>query len=389
MLRYLIPVVVIVLLLDALVRLVMYWTTAQEHLALYSATVCLATAAVLTLVIGMVTRIIGGWLEQAEHARDKAIAEYRIAVIGLKLCQGQPGPEKRRTEPDQWRSQKHLTGPEGVSSGVHELKKPVRVLTLNIDLLRKRGQHRHGQSDDLNTLASMDTTTKYMERIVNNILEYAKTESGNYEVTLDWFCLTTLLQDVSNIMAPLLAPGGNSLVIEQPTAIGQVHADQQLVEQCLVNLLGNANEATHNGKLTLSVQREHDRDGDWLALRVTDTGCGMTLEQQQRLFQPFVRVVEDGQKNRKGSRLGLVISRNYCKLMKGELTLEKSSPGAGSTFIMRLPLLAPPVVQPPPDLAMTTTDGGTGPVSAQADSPGPDAAGHRRLCVHDGGAEPS
>jgi CheY-like chemotaxis protein len=101
----------------------------------------------------------------------------------------------------------------------------------------------------------------------------------------------------------------------------------------LLNLLSNANKFTSEGKLTLTVARESDSR---VCFRVSDTGIGMTKEQLDRLFQAFSQSDASTVKRFGGTGLGLAITKRFCTMLGGDVTVE-STPGTGSTFIIRLP----------------------------------------------------
>jgi CheY-like chemotaxis protein len=104
----------------------------------------------------------------------------------------------------------------------------------------------------------------------------------------------------------------------------------------LDNLLSNACKFTEKGTVTLRVEREAADGKDWLAFHISDTGIGMTPEQQQKLFQAFVQADATTTRKFGGTGLGLVITRNLCRMMGGDVSVT-SQKGAGTTFTMRLP----------------------------------------------------
>jgi signal transduction histidine kinase len=118
-----------------------------------------------------------------------------------------------------------------------------------------------------------------------------------------------------------------------------LHGDRLRIRQCVFNLVGNACKFTHNGRVTVTGDLESSADGDFYALRVTDTGIGISPENLGRLFVDFTQL--DASTNRKygGSGLGLAISRRLSRLMGGDITVT-SNPGEGSTFTFRVPVNA-------------------------------------------------
>jgi hypothetical protein len=160
---------------------------------------------------------------------------------------------------------------------------------------------------------------------------------------------------------------GNVLEVHCDDRLGTMHADQTKLTQVLFNLLSNAAKFTQRGKVTLTVTCEindfrsgsRSREAEvvgaevlsrnpkvktknsklfkWVCFRVSDTGIGISEEQQQRLFQAFTQGDASTTRRYGGTGLGLVISRHFCQMMGGEIVVE-SKPGYGSTFTVCLPL---------------------------------------------------
>ena len=116
-----------------------------------------------------------------------------------------------------------------------------------------------------------------------------------------------------------------------------MHADLTKVRQALFNLLSNAAKFTEAGMITLRATRADDA----MTFTVTDTGIGMSEEQQSRLFQAFSQAEADTSARFGGTGLGLALSREFCRMMGGDITVT-STPGVGSTFTIRLPVAVRP-----------------------------------------------
>jgi CheY-like chemotaxis protein/anti-sigma regulatory factor (Ser/Thr protein kinase) len=128
----------------------------------------------------------------------------------------------------------------------------------------------------------------------------------------------------------------NAFVIERGKNLGTIDADATKLRQAVLNLLSNAAKFTQNGKVTLTVDRI-DRDGkDWVEIKVADTGVGISKEQQLKLFSNFQQANAAIAAKFGGTGLGLSLSQNLCKLMKGEISVE-SEPGQGACFTIHLP----------------------------------------------------
>jgi signal transduction histidine kinase len=126
-----------------------------------------------------------------------------------------------------------------------------------------------------------------------------------------------------------------------------VHADQMRLRQALLNLMSNANKFTDRGTITIDARQRHENGCGWITLAVQDTGIGMTPDQMGKLFQEFSQASSATASKYGGTGLGLVISRRFCQMMGGDITVE-SERGRGSTFTIRLPRIvdAPKEVVP-------------------------------------------
>ena len=121
------------------------------------------------------------------------------------------------------------------------------------------------------------------------------------------------------------------------------------LRQALLNLMSNANKFTEKGTVTIAAHQGQE-NGEWITLAVMDTGIGMTPEQMGKLFQEFSQASSATASKYGGTGLGLVISRRFCQMMGGDITVE-SEVGRGSTFTIRLPR----IVDAPKEVAANPT----------------------------------
>lgn len=174
---------------------------------------------------------------------------------------------------------------------------------------------------------------KHLLGLINNILDLSKVEAGKVELFVETFAIAPLMQEITDTLHPLLTKNHNTLVINCPSDIGSMRSDITKLRQSLFNLLSNASKFTENGTVTLTVER---RESGWITFCVSDTGMGMTPEQQAKLFQAFTQADASTTRKYGGTGLGLVITQQFCKLLGGDIQVE-SKAGQGTTFTMRLP----------------------------------------------------
>jgi signal transduction histidine kinase/DNA-binding response OmpR family regulator len=174
---------------------------------------------------------------------------------------------------------------------------------------------------------------KHLLGLINNILDLSKVEAGKMELFLETFAIATLIDEIAATLRPLLTKNRNTLAINCPAQIGSMHADVTKLRQSLFNLLSNASKFTENGLITLTVTK---REAGWITFCVSDTGIGMTPQQQATLFQAFTQADASIARKYGGTGLGLVITQQFCHMMGGDIQVE-SQVGKGSTFTIRLP----------------------------------------------------
>ncbi|MHB8522177.1 MAG: response regulator [Limisphaerales bacterium] len=217
----------------------------------------------------------------------------------------------------------------------HELRTPLNAIIGYSEMLQEEAQD-VGQETFVPDLQKIHTAGKHLLGLINDILDLSKVEAGKMTLYLETFDLAALARDVTATIQPLVASNANRLEVSCPADIGVMHADQTKVRQSLFNLLSNASKFTERGKITLEFLRQAEAEQEWVYMRVTDSGIGMSPEQLGRLFEAFTQANTAISRKYGGTGLGLVLSRNFCELMGGNLTVT-SELGKGSTFTIKLP----------------------------------------------------
>ena len=174
---------------------------------------------------------------------------------------------------------------------------------------------------------------KHLLGLINNILDLSKVEAGRAELFLETFEIAPLLEEITDTLRPVIEQKENTLVVRCPDDIGSMRADVTKLRQSLFNLLSNASKFTEKGTITLSISRPQS---GWVSFGVSDTGIGMTPEQQAKLFKPFTQADASTTRKYGGTGLGLVITRQFCELMGGSIKV-KSEAEKGTTFTICLP----------------------------------------------------
>jgi PAS domain S-box-containing protein len=217
----------------------------------------------------------------------------------------------------------------------HELRTPLNAIIGYSEMLLDEATDQ-GQSAMLPDLEKIRTAGKHLLALINDILDLSKIEAGKTELVLETFGVAELIAEIITTIKPLLERNGNTLEVHGADTGDLMHADPVRVRQCLLNLLSNACKFTEHGTITLQMRRVIESGGDWITFGVTDTGIGMTPEQQSRLFQDFSQADASTTRKYGGTGLGLAISQRFCHMMGGDIMVE-SIPGQGSTFTLLLP----------------------------------------------------
>jgi signal transduction histidine kinase/DNA-binding response OmpR family regulator len=237
----------------------------------------------------------------------------------------------------------------------HELRTPLNAIIGYSEILQEDAADKDDKSA-IDDLQKIEDAGRHLLGLINDILDLSKIEAGKMDVFIEPVDIQALLKEVLSIVKPLADKSENVVDVICPADVGSFRSDQTKVKQCLLNLMSNANKFTSKGTLTLSVVREADSQ---IYFRVSDTGVGMTEEQLGRLFQAFSQADASTTKRFGGTGLGLAITKHFCTMLGGDVTVE-STPGKGTTFIIRLPdqAVAPAAVEQPAP-AVAAADGRT------------------------------
>jgi signal transduction histidine kinase/CheY-like chemotaxis protein/HPt (histidine-containing phosphotransfer) domain-containing protein len=225
----------------------------------------------------------------------------------------------------------------------HELRTPMNGVLGMIDVLEAEGPGK----DQTHTLNMMRESAEVLLRNINDLLDYSRIEAGALRLEELPFILKDLIDGAVEVFKPQAARKSLSLVgIVASSPTDAFVGDPTRVRQVIFNLLSNALKFTDRGGVMLRASAE-SVDGGMarVVLAVTDTGIGISSEQQARLFRPFSQVDSSITRRFGGSGLGLSIVKQLAELMQGDVTVS-SLPGSGATFIVTLKL-KPTVVEQP------------------------------------------
>ena len=223
-----------------------------------------------------------------------------------------------------------------LASMSHELRTPLNAIILYSELLQEEALD-HQQPGTMKDLERIHSAGNHLLGLINGILDLSKIEAGKMTLALEHFDIRAVINDVVATVSPLVQKNANQIVVHCPDDAGIIHSDVLKTRQILLNLIGNAAKFTKDGTITLDVARRVDGSTADIMFVVTDTGVGMTDEQQRKIFEPFTQADVRTTRKYGGSGLGLAIVSRFCSLMGGRVSVD-SQLGRGSQFTVVLPV---------------------------------------------------
>jgi PAS domain S-box-containing protein len=249
----------------------------------------------------------------------------------------------------------------------HELRTPLNAIIGYSELLQEDAQDLDGGEEFVDDLKRINTAGQHLLALIQDILDFSKIEAGRMHLHIETFSILNLVDEVTATIGPA-DKNDNILEIQCAEDIGLMRTDLTKLRQSLLNLLSNASKFTCSGMITFAVTREvesTDKTGkgsrgnegyggqesnsstlspsfplspsqDWIVFMIKDTGIGMNSDQLARIFEPFTQADSSTTKKYGGTGLGLTITRKFCEIMGGDITVV-SEFEKGSTFTIRLP----------------------------------------------------
>ncbi len=221
----------------------------------------------------------------------------------------------------------------------HELRTPLTAIRGNTEMILDMFESQIPNGDMKEMLKDIDLSSIRLIEMVNDFLEASRLEQGKVDMKLEAFDIGEMIEKTVRDMQSVSNERGLSLLYEPPVApISKAYADRNRLTQVLVNLIGNGIKFTKHGVVKIQVFEE----GDCIKVSVSDTGPGISLENQALLFRKFQQAGEKilVRDVTQSTGLGLYISKLLLSGMKGTIKLERSEVGKGSTFAFTVPKAA-------------------------------------------------
>jgi PAS domain S-box-containing protein len=316
--------------------------------------------AIATFYNGEPNGIIG--LHQCDRYRHWTPAEIELleavaAQVGIALAQAQLLNREQQQREQLLRQNQILeqttqaadtanrAKSEFLANMSHELRTPLNAILGFTEVMNRDPSLTSEQQKHLDII---NRSGEHLLALINDVLEMSKIEAGRITYNESSFDLDRFLNTLEDMLRVRANAKGLELTFERaPDVPHYIKSDENKLRQILINLLGNAIKFTALGGVTLRVsfgrklskkhpKTQNNKPNQTLYFEVEDTGVGITPEDINRIFQPFIQTAI-GYKSTEGTGLGLSISHKFVQLMGGEMTVT-SQPGQGSVFAFDIPI---------------------------------------------------
>lgn len=218
----------------------------------------------------------------------------------------------------------------------HELRTPLNVMLSSVQLIDRFNKSEEGISRDKldNYTIMLKRNSKRLLKLINNIIDTAKIEAGEYRLNMEKVNIIYLVEDLVLSMSGLIEENGIELVIDPEIEELYVECDVNAIERCIVNLIGNAVKFTNSGG-KIEVKMWYNEKLAYISIE--DTGIGIEEKYHKTIFNRFSQTYTQSTEEHGGSGLGLTLTKQLIELHGGKIKLE-STLGKGSIFILILPI---------------------------------------------------
>ncbi|MPT47065.1 MAG: hypothetical protein E2598_01430 [Sphingobium sp.] len=224
----------------------------------------------------------------------------------------------------------------------HELRTPLNAVIGYTEMLRENCEDDESMAHKIEDLDRIHAAGRHLLALVNDVIDLSSIEANRLELSTEPIAIATLVEEVVATASPLIDKRGNKLFVDMPEDIGTIELDALKVRQSILNLLSNAAKFTTSGTIILRVLRKSSASiqRDMLHLEVADNGIGMSADALQRIFDDFGQAENDTASKFGGTGLGLALTRRFCQMMDGTISVQ-SDRGVGTSFTIEIPIIAP------------------------------------------------
>jgi len=292
----------------------------------------------LEILVGERTAALKEALHTVED-REANLAQTNVALAAAKTAAEEANQLKSRF----------------LANMSHELRTPLNAIINFTAFMERYGDFSERQRDlQQRVLYNAD----HLLGLINDILDLSKIEAGRMELLCEATELQPLIEGVMTTAMGLTRDKGLELNEDIPEELPIMVIDKVRIRQVLLNLLSNAVKFTEQGSITLAITQPDDKT---IQVAVTDSGVGVSPENQQRIFEEFQQIQNEAMPQQQGTGLGLPISKRLVEMHGGQMWME-SVVGQGSTFYFTLPINAgsPEAPADQPALGLNLSSNGDG-----------------------------
>jgi len=224
---------------------------------------------------------------------------------------------------------------EFLANMTHELRTPLNAIIGYSELVKdevENAQHFEYVRD----LEKIIISSKHLLSMIDGILDLSKIEAGKMELYVTDFDLPSMLNDMIAMLEQACIKNNTHLSMSINSKLKRIQTDENKLRQSLINLLGNAIKFSADGIIDFNITDFKEDGVNWLKFTIVDNGIGMTEKQCARVFSPFTQADSSSTRNYGGTGLGLPITKNFCELLGGSVSL-KSEAGKGTTATLQIP----------------------------------------------------
>jgi len=221
-----------------------------------------------------------------------------------------------------------------ISTVSHDLRTPLNTITGYSELMENTGL----TGKQASYLKNVKSASKYVDSLVNDLLDFSKLEAGKIKVDNTAFILSDLIRETAQNLKEIHSKKPIQLILKIDQQLDKpVLADPFRIRQILTNLIGNAYKFTNDGIIEIEAKVASEANGNYqTVIQVTDSGIGIKKEKQEHIFKEFTQAEDHTDKKYGGYGLGLTISKKLTELLGGKISLY-SEENKGSTFTIEIP----------------------------------------------------
>jgi signal transduction histidine kinase/CheY-like chemotaxis protein len=222
-----------------------------------------------------------------------------------------------------------------VANVSHELRTPLNLIIGFSEVISKSPNLYGGHLPVslLNDIAAIRRNSQHLLNLVNDVLDLSQVESGRMALSREWTHVNEIITEAASVVQSLFNSKNLYLKLSLEENLPEIFCDRIRIRQVIINLLSNAGRFTQSGGIVIQskVEKEH------LIISVADSGPGIPVKDQERIFEPFRQLDNSIRRQYGGNGLGLTISKQFIEMHEGKMWLE-SQVGCGTTFYFSLPL---------------------------------------------------